>query len=89
MKHIVLTAETCPTKECLHRYIADQLGFPSWYGENLDALFDCLTDVNEDISIHVPNVDGLEAVLGPYARRLMRVLVEASSENPCIQLTAD
>lgn len=24
--------------------IGQQLAFPEWYGENLDALFDCLTD---------------------------------------------
>lgn len=89
MQSLVLTAEVCSTKELLHQHIADELHFPAWYGGNLDALHDCLTDLREDVSIRIPNADELEAVLGPYARRLMRVLVDASSENPHIRLEAE
>lgn len=89
MRDLVLTAEVCSTKELLHRYIAESLSFPAWYGGNLDALHDCLTDLREEVTIRVPSVEGLEAALGPYARRLMRVLVDASSENPRIRLTAE
>jgi RNAse (barnase) inhibitor barstar len=30
----------------LHGALADALGFPDWYGRNLDALADCLRDVD-------------------------------------------
>jgi hypothetical protein len=26
--------------------VADALGFPDWFGHNLDALYDCLTDLS-------------------------------------------
>lgn len=32
----------------LHDALASELGFPSWYGANLDALADCLRDVRTD-----------------------------------------
>ena len=32
----------------LHAALARALGFPDWYGANLDALADCLRDVPED-----------------------------------------
>lgn len=89
MREILLTGECCPDKESLHRYLAEQLQFPEWYGNNLDALHDCLTDIREDISIVVPNVDDLEEKLDAYARRLMRLLVEVSGENPHIHLSAE
>lgn len=35
------------TKQELHECIAEALDFPDWYGHNLDALMDCLTDLDE------------------------------------------
>jgi RNAse (barnase) inhibitor barstar len=34
------------SKEGLLRAIAETLGFPDWFGENWDALEDCLTDLS-------------------------------------------
>lgn len=36
------------SREELHQVIAEKMNFPSWYGQNLDALYDCLTDLEED-----------------------------------------
>ena len=36
------------TRDQLHDTLARQLSFPAYYGRNLDALFDCLTDLTED-----------------------------------------
>ncbi|MGY4721289.1 barstar family protein [Naumannella cuiyingiana] len=33
------------TKDDLLGAVGDALGFPDWYGRNLDALADCLTDL--------------------------------------------
>ena len=43
----VLDVSACETAEDLHRALAEGLHFPAWYGGNLDALHDCLTDLNE------------------------------------------
>ena len=32
----------------LHAALAEALGFPQWYGANLDALADCLREVRDD-----------------------------------------
>lgn len=36
-----------------HKYIKEALDFPDYYGENLDALYDCLCDLN--CEIHITN----------------------------------
>lgn len=36
------------TKPELLRAVGDALDFPDWYGQNFDALADCLTDVGRD-----------------------------------------
>ena len=60
--------------------------FAPWYGRNLDALYDCLTDVWEEIIVALRDRAALEEHLGGYGRRFMRLLEEVSRENPHIRL---
>ena len=48
----VLEVSACETAEDLHRALAEGLHFPAWYGGNLDALHDCLTDLHLSL-IHI------------------------------------
>lgn len=54
----------------LHQCLARFLHFPEWYGHNLDALYDCLTELPSPIRLsfsgwdhHAPWANGFEAVL--------------------------
>lgn len=38
-----------------HDYIMEVLNFPDYYGKNLDALYDCLTDIGVRTEIHLVN----------------------------------
>ena len=42
------------TKEELHQLLKEELNFPDYYGANLDALYDVLTDM-KDIEIEIIN----------------------------------
>ncbi len=65
-------------RRALHAALAGQLAFPEWYGGNLDALYDCLTEPGEAIELTVRSFDALEEHLGGYARAFLRVLEEVS-----------
>ena len=43
MKNIYLEGERL--KSDYHRYLKEKFDFPDYYGENLDALYDCLTEI--------------------------------------------
>ena len=66
--------------------LARELDFPIWYGANLDALYDCLTDVREETMITLRNRDALEEHLGSYGHRLMRLLEDVTLDNPNVWL---
>ena len=65
-----------------HALIREALGFPAYYGGNLDALYDCLTDLPAGSELVIDHFDALEANLGhAYASRIRRVLDDAAREG--------
>lgn len=70
----------CPRSQ-LHRAFASALSFPDYYGNNLDALHDCLTAVSEETRIRLLNWTAAEASLGAYARSAKRAILDAAAEN--------
>ena len=43
-------------KAGLHRAFQEALAFPQWYGHNLDALYDCLTELSEPTHLAIQNL---------------------------------
>lgn len=86
MIELVLDGAEIKTREDVHCCFAETLHFPKWYGANLDALYDCLTDFQEDVRILFLHRELLEERLGIYAEKLQRVLVDASAENSHLKI---
>ena len=75
MKKITINFETFSGKEDAHNYLAEQLEFPEYYGKNLDALYECLTEISSPTAIHLVNI-GEE-----YAEQIAAVFSDAEEEN--------
>ena len=56
MKTYILDAAMFENKEASHEYLKKELNFPDYYGNNLDALSDCLTDM-DDFRIIITNLE--------------------------------
>ena len=46
MEEKIIDCTRIKTKEDLHRIFRETLRFPEWYGNNLDALYDCLSEAS-------------------------------------------
>jgi len=64
----------------LHHALRARLPLPEYYGENFDALYDCLTELSRPIRLEVQNLS--QSGLGRYAAILRRVLQDAAAQNP-------
>lgn len=64
-----------------HQYIARILRLPDYYGENLDALYDCLAEFNGDSMIIILNSEAIIGNLGEYGERLLDTFRDASLED--------
>ena len=86
---LILDGEKILNRDELHQQMEAVLQFPEWYGGNLDALHDCLTELMEELDICILHFDTLERHLGDYAGKLLQVLRDAEASNPNILVQAD
>ena len=89
MKDITIDCKGFVPRSDLHKAFADALSFPDHYGNNLDALHDCLTDISEDTRIRLLNWADAEESLGNYARAAKRAILEAAIENKNLAVLFD
>ena len=88
MKSIVLSLASFENRKAIHQYLAEELGFPEYYGMNLDALHDMLTsEISEPVHVCF-NFEKLEDDdLRRYSERMLRVFRDAEEECPEILVT--
>lgn len=86
---VVLDGRRVSDRKALHQVLEEALRLPEWYGRNLDALHDCLTERREDVEIEICHQKALKAALGGYGEAFLRLLRDAAMENPHIRLKID
>ena len=78
---IILDGQTIDSRETLHQRLTELLQLPAWYGRNLDALHDCLTELREPVALRIIHAHALRESLGGYASGFSHVLVDSEREN--------
>lgn len=76
MAKIILDASMMEEAEVTHKYLKEMLKLPEYYGFNLDALYDCLTD-ECSATLTIRNSEGA----GAYFTRVLEVMLDAQEEN--------
>lgn len=84
MKRVILNGACMTSTETAHKYLSNKLCFPEYYGGNLDALWDCLTTVSDNVQIELVNYQKLARNLGAYSEALVKVFSDAAEENESI-----
>ncbi len=76
MAAFTINGEKMRSRTRAHRHLAGTLKFPKYYGNNLDALYDCLSEMPENTEIVFENVEAARRFLGDYADRMLDVFRE-------------
>lgn len=87
MRKITLDIEKMRSLPMLHKYLHTALALPEYYGANLDALYDCLTEMSESTELVVPKKVADEAYLGWYGQQFLQMLEDAAAANEALQIT--
>ena len=79
MEMIYLDGRMLTCTEEGHNYIQHMLGFPDYYGKNLDALYDLLTEISMNVEISISYSNEMD-------KMIKKVFLNASNENECVNI---
>lgn len=77
---IMLDGKAMTDRPSTHSHLAEKLDLPSYYGRNLDALYDVLSEMVGEIVLVEPAA--VIENLGKYGEALLSTMQEAAEDNP-------
>ncbi len=80
MKRLIIDGSRIDSYAHLHNFLSEKLNFDDYYGNNLDALWDMLSEMSELSLISVINTDDLAETLNDKFEPFMEVLSEADND---------
>lgn len=89
MREITIDCRGFLPRSDLHKAFANALSFPDYYGSNLDALHDCLTEIAEPTRIQLLCWENAEEALGNYAQSAKQAILDATFQNPNLTVRFD
>ena len=84
MEEKIIDCNLIRTKEDLHRLFRETLSFPDWYGNNLDALHDCLAELSG--KVRLLDWETAEDRLGDYGKKAKKAIATAALHNTELDL---
>jgi ribonuclease inhibitor len=81
MREIRLNGAKMIDKATTHAYLKEKLSLPDYYGNNLDALWDCLSTDFSPKRIIFYNLEKLIENMGSYGELIITLFQEVAREN--------
>lgn len=75
----MITLDACcmGSRKEAHTYLKEKMNFPEYYGNNLDALYDCLTEI-EETEVEFIHAEQAQE----YFEKVERTFLKAAERNP-------
>lgn len=89
MRVVVIDAIEMISSDVAHSYLARKLSFPDYYGKNLDALHDCITDISDPTHIVLYHFTDMSVKTRSFLCPIIRTLKASVEENKNLTLSID
>ena len=86
MESITLDGEQMLNRRMAHDHLAERLQFPDYYGRNLDALYDLLSERMKPTQLVIWHKRTILSWLGGYGEALCQTLEDAAQANPQLEI---
>lgn len=83
---VILEGEQMLNRRAAHDHLTERLELPEYYGRNLDALYDLLTERSRPTRLVVRHRETILSWLGEYGSALCRTLEDADRANPRLEV---
>lgn len=85
MNTITLDFTGCKYLGEIHKILKEKFGFPKYYGENLDALWDCLDNYCDyQLHVRIMGINSLPNEFNEYIYKMLEVFEDVHKETPNI-----
>lgn len=82
---IIIDGNLITNKQELFSNLKLQINSDEFYGNNLDALWDVLSSINEELIVEIKNLNTLKLNLGEYTDSLVQLFMDLKEEkSDCI-----
>lgn len=86
METVAIDGERMLNRRAAHDHLAEALSLPDYYGRNLDALYDMLTERSGPTRLIVRHRETIISWLGDYGEALCQTLEDADRANPQLEV---
>lgn len=87
MKEINLKVSDFVDRQVMHDTLAAAFELPDYYGRNLDALYDCLTEIGQETCVCVDYEGKRIAELSRLTVGCLKTMYDAANENRHLRMT--
>ncbi|GAB3791153.1 barstar family protein [Virgibacillus kimchii] len=84
MKRVIIDGKKMQNKNDVHAYLQEKLQIQTYFGNNLDALWDAISTHDKPLEINCKHSEVLVEVLGDYGQAVLQVFKDAAEVNPNI-----
>lgn len=83
MREFIINGEAMTSKKAMYTHLNRVFSFPNYFGNNLDALWDLLTEENEPTVIYFKHIAKLIEHMDGYGEKLIQVFqnLEQTTDN--------
>lgn len=85
-KTVYLDSSRIKDRLSMSMYMKEIFTLPSYFGKNLDALHDALSEVEEDVDLNLTHDSIQDITSSKYAFKVLLVLGKSADENPHIRI---
>lgn len=85
MNKIILDGRDYTSKDAFHKDMKKKFDFPDYYGKNLDALWDLLSEKN-DLNIELKHSSDFIKNLGDYGKQIINLFRDLKEEGFTIKI---
>lgn len=85
MQEVVIRGSEFESKKDFHDYMKKEMNFPDYYGSNLSALYDVLTDLCDDTRIVLELCETEDEEMLEFLEKVAEVITDAAEENTYLE----
>lgn len=89
MQEVYINGKDFDTPKEVHEFLSEELNLPDYYGNNLSALYDVLTELSDDTRIILDLSEVEDENMIEMLERMAEVMTDAADENEYLEVSVE